>query len=366
MLHRMISALLPGLAALLALTGLWNAPAFAKTKVDGETLRLNCIGAFGDHDHFDWVPRMGLANALSTCRAALLRYPDDPEVRLYDAVARDQFAERGGTQDDNIFATGVYRTLAADGLPKAEYALATMFDESAGVSTAEALGSMQRARAGEFGESIRCEALRTFGVADLDGTGPAYDVAAAEAMARSNYVCAGMLAGMYWSGYVAAADLPLKVAEYARYAAVHGDANAMAMLGLFYVYGTGSSDIDPQLRGQYVAKQDIERAGHWLLLARWATRSAMRPQVHADFWDNGYLRSAEIVEAMQTALKSLGHYEGAVDGNFLTATSEALRDFEQSDIDAVFQAVRAKEKYDSTLGPRETLHIGDAALAPGD
>lgn len=364
MLHELTTGRMPRIAALIALMGLWGGPALAKTKLQGEDLRQACIGAFGDREHFDWVPRMGLSNALAVCAAAIVQFPDDVDVRFTHAVARDQFAERGGTQDDNLFATEVYRELAASGMPMAEYALGTMFDESSGVSTSDALDYMERARAGEFGQSIRCEALRTFGLADLDGNGPSYDVAAAESMAYGNYVCAGYLANMFWNGYAAAADLPLSISEYARYAAVHGDPAAMAMVGLFYAYGTGSTDIDPQLQGQFTARSDAERAGYWLLLAHWGTQSAWRPSLHAEFWDR-YFQEATAVEAMQTALQALGHYGGAVDGNFLGETRQALTAFGDEEVDAVFQIVRAKEKYDPSLGPREAVRIGSAAI-PGD
>ena len=357
---------MPRIAALIALMGLWGGPALAKTKLQGEDLRQACIGAFGDREHFDWVPRMGLSNALAVCAAAIVQFPDDVDVRFTHAVARDQFAERGGTQDDNLFATEVYRELAASGLPMAEYALGTMFDESSGVTTADALSYMQRAREGEFGQSIRCEALRTFGQADLDGNGAFYDAAAAEGLSHGNHVCAGFFASMYWSGYASEADLQLPLGDYVRYAAVHGDANAMAMTGLFYAYGAGSTDIDLQLQGQYTARQDAERAGYWLLLANWATRSSMRSAAYVDFWDGRHLQSAVIVEAMQTALKALGHYDGEIDGNYLAPTQQALSAFEASDIDAVFQMVRAKEKYHPSLGPREAVHVGAAAIAIAD
>lgn len=366
MLHKMTAGRVLRVAALLALAGLWSGPALAKTKLHGEALRQACIGAFGDRDHFDWLPRMGLTNALAACRAALIQFPDDLEVRFYHAVARDQFAERGGTQNDNLFATAEYRKLAADGMELAQYGLGTMFDENSGVTTEVALSYMQRAREGEFGQSIRCEALRTFGQADLDGNGAFYDVAKAERLAQGNYVCAAYLAGMYWSGYIGADALPLPLGDYVRYAAVHGDANAMAMNGLFYTYGTGSTDIDMQLQGQYAVRQDAERAGYWLLLAYWATRSSMRSAAYVDFWEGRHLQSAVIVEAMQTALKALGHYGGPIDGNYLTPTQQALSAFEASDIDAVFQMVRAKEKYHPSLGPREPVHVGTAAIAMAD
>lgn len=341
---------------------LLTTPALAKTKLQGEALRQACITAFGDRDHFDWVPRMGLANAVATCNSALRQFPNDPEVRLYDAVARDQLAERGGSQEDNLHATEVYRQLAGQKHPIAEYALGTMFDESSGVSTADALAYLGRARDGEFGASIRCEALRTFGYADLDGNGPAYDVAAAESMSYGNYVCAGYLANMFWNGYVSASDLPMQVGEYARYAAVHGDPAAMAMLGIFYAYGTGSTEVELQLQDQYTARQDAERAGYWLLLAYWSTSSSWSAARYAEFWDDNHLHSPVVVEAMQTALKELGYYSGAIDGNFLPATEDAIAAFEASDIDAVFQAVRAKEKYAPDLGRRQTIHIGSAAI----
>jgi hypothetical protein len=366
MLHETTTGRVLRAAALLALLGLWSGPALAKTKLLDQALRQACITAFGDRDHFDWVPRMGLTSAMATCEAALAQFPDDPEVRFFHAVAKDQLAERGGTQDDNLFAAQTYRELADGGLGVAQYALGTMFDEDSGVSTSVALRYMEQARAGEFGQSIRCEALRTFGQADLDGNGARYDVAAAESMAHGNYVCAGMLTGMYWSGYASANDLPLSVGDYARYAAVHGDANAMALTGLFYTYGTGSTDIDLQLQGQYEAKKDSERAGYWLLLAYWATKSSMRSQAHDDFWQGQHLQSAAVVEAMQTALEELGLYDGEIDGNYIARTQLALELFEASDIDAVFQTVRAKEKYDPSLGPREALHIGGAAIAGAD
>ena len=151
MFHGTMSRTALRISAVVVLAGLWSGPTFAKTKLQGEALRHACITAFGDRDHFDWVPRMGLENALQICNSALAQFPDDPEVRLYHAIARDQFAEHGGTQADNVFATSVYRELAEAGLPVAEYALGTMFDEEAGVTTEDALAYMSRARAGEFG-----------------------------------------------------------------------------------------------------------------------------------------------------------------------------------------------------------------------
>lgn len=355
-----------GIVVAFVVTALCSGPALAKTKLPDEALRQSCISAFGDRDHFDWVPRMGITNALSVCQSALARFPDDPQVQLYHAISRDQLADRGGDQADNLFATQVYRRLAADGVPLAEYALGTMFDESSGVSTEDGLAYMTRARAGEFGESIRCEALRTFGLADLEGSGPSYDVAAAASMAHGNYVCAGFLTGMFWSGYAMPDDLPLPVEDYARYAAVHGDPVAMAMVGLFYAYGAGSTELEPQLQGQSAARQDAERAGYWLLLAHWGTTSSWRPERHAEFWEQDHLLSPVVVEAMQTALTALGYYDGDIDGNFLPSTQEALTTFEELDLDGTFQLVRTKEKYNLALGAREAMHIGPAAMTVGD
>lgn len=369
MLHGMSFRTVLPVAALAALaTSLTPAGAYAKDKDGGqrEAARLSCIGAFGDHDHFDWVPRMGLENALSACQFAIGWYPDDPELQLYNAIARDQIAERGGTQQDNLYATENYRRLAAGGLQLAEYTLSTMFDEESGVSTEDALATMERARAGEFGTSIRCEALRTFGLVNLDGNGPSYDIAAAEAMAYGNYICAGYLAGMFWNDYATPADLPLPVSDYARYAAVHGDPVAMTMVGLAYAYGGDSAELDPKLRGQFSLRQDAERGGNWLLLAHWGTRSAWRADVHENSWEYGYLQSPPLVTAMQTAMAKLGLYYGAINGSFDEATRVALVAFEASDIDALFQSVRAKEKYDAALGAREAMHIAGAALAAGD
>jgi hypothetical protein len=356
------------LATFIAVLVLGSPSAEAKEKdpAQAEATRQACIGAFGDRDHFDWLPRMGLQNALDVCRSAIARFADDAEVRLYYAIARDQFAERGGTQQDNLYATDTYRELAAAGVPLAQYALGTMFDEDAGVSTQDALDYLAQSRNGDFGASIRCEALRTFGYADLDGNGAFYDVAAAESMAHGNYVCAAYLVDMYRTGHVNAQDLPLPLADYARYAAVHGDPAAMALVGLFYAYGTGSMDIDALLQGQYSARQDAEKAGYWLLLAHWATKSSMRPDVHQDFWDHDHLLSPTVMSAIQTALAALGFYEGQPSGTNDQATQDGMAAFEASNFDAVFQAVRAKEKYAGDLGPRVPLHIGDAALAPAD
>ncbi|KQX43002.1 hypothetical protein ASD04_03385 [Devosia sp. Root436] len=350
------------IAAILIFAGLSSGPALAKSKVQDQTLRLACIGAFGDREHFDWVPRMGLDNALATCRSAIAQFPDDAEVQFYNAVARDQFAESGGTQDDNLYATEVYRRLATSGLPVAQYALGTMFDEAAGVGTEESLGYMIDARAGVFGASIRCEALRTFGLADLDGNGPSYDIVAAEGMAHGNYVCAGHLANMFWNGYVSASDLPLPLGDYVRYAAVHGDPAAMTLLGLFYTFGTGSTEIDALLQGQYTARQDLERAGYWLLLAYWGTKSAWSQNNYDTFWGGDALNSVTTVEALQTALKALGRYDGAVDGVYGADLYQAIQAFGSADVDALFQTVRAKEKYAAGLGEREPLHIGTTAV----
>ncbi len=362
MLHGMTSGKALRIAALIVFASLLSGPALAKSKVQDAALRQACIGAFGDQEHFDWTPRTGLDNALATCRSAIAQFPDDAEVQLYYAVARDQFAERGGTQDDNLYATEVYRRLADEGLPMAQYALGTMFDESAGVSAEEGQSYMTRARDGEFGTAVSCEAVRTFGLVDIDGNGPSYDIAAAESMAHGNYVCAGYLVNMYWYGYATPGDLPLSIADYARYAAVHGDPMAMAIVGLFYAFGTGSTDIDAKLQGQYTARQDEEKAGAWLLLAYWGTKSSMRPEIRSEFWDYGYLLWPPIVTAMQTTLGTLDLYDGPADGNFGDSTRAALAAFEASDVDALFQMVRAKEKYAAELGERELLHIGAPAL----
>ncbi|QDZ09954.1 peptidoglycan-binding protein [Devosia ginsengisoli] len=362
MLHGTTSGKALRIAALIACTGLMSGPAFAKAKPQQEAARQACIGAFGDHDHFDWVPRMGLENALSACQFAIGWFPDDPDVQFYNAVARDQFAERGGDQQDNLYATAAYRRLAEQGLPIAQYALSTMFDEDSGVSTEDALDYMKRARDGEFGVSISCEALRTFGYSDLDGNGPNYDVAAAESAAHDNYVCAGYLANMVWNGYASASDLPLPLGEYARYAAVHGDPAAMTLLGLFYAFGTGSTEIGAQLQGQYTARQDAERAGYWLLLAYWGTKSAWSQNNYDNFWGGDALDTVATVEALQTALKALGRYDGAVDGVYGADLYQAVQAFGAADVDALFQMVRAKEKYASSLGPREEVHIGDGAM----
>lgn len=362
MLRGTTSGTLLPLAAIALLSGLLSGPALAKPKLQSDAARQACIGAFGDRDHFDWVPRMGLENALSACQLAIERFPDDPEVRLYNAIARDQFAERGGSQQDNLAATEAYRELAEAGVPLAQYALGTMFDENSGVSTEEGLSYLTRARDGEFGVSISCEALRSFAYNDLDGNGPHYDIAAAESAAHGNYVCAGYLANMSWNGHASASDLPLPLGDYVRYAAVHGDPAAMTLLGLFYAFGTGSSEIDTLLQGQYTARQDAERAGYWLLLAYWGTRSAWNRNNYDTFWGGDALDTVATVEALQTALKALGRYDGAVDGVYGADLYQAVQAFGAADVDALFQTVRAKEKYPSSLGPREVAHIGDGAL----
>lgn len=367
MLHGKTSGAALRLAALITMAGLLNGPALAKTKTTAgteraEAARLTCIGAFGDRDHFDWVPRMGLENALSVCQYAVGWFPEDADVRFNNAVARDQAAERGGTQQDNIYATTAYRELAAEGMPLAIYALGTMFDEDVGVSREDALRYMTRARSGEFGASVRCEALRTFGLADLDGNGAFYDVTAAESMAYGNYVCAGYLANMFWSGYAAPGDLPLPIGEYARYAAVHGDPASMAMVGLAYAHGGNSTELDAQLRGQFAGQANPERAGAWLVLAYWGTRSAWRPDSHQNFWNYNHMLSPAVAEAMQSTLTELGLYDPETSHGGDSPLQAALDDFAASDVDALFQMVRAKEKYAGALGGREMLHIGTAAM----
>ena len=362
MLHGKTSGTLLRLAALIALTALPSAPALAKSKLSPEAARQTCIGAFGDRDHFDWVPRMGLDNALSACQRAIGAFPDDAEVRLFHAIARDQYAERGGKQEDNVYATETYRDLAAEGLSLAQYALGTMFDESAGVSTEEGLSYLARALDGEFGVSVSCEALRTFGFNSLDGNAPYYDVAAAESASHGNYVCAGYVANMFWNGHLGASDLPLPLGDYVRYAAIHGDPAAMALLGLFYTFGTGSTEIDTYLQGQYTARQDAERGGYWLLLAYWGTKSAWNPDNYQRFWRDDVLLGPVMVEALQTALNALGRYDGALDGTPDPELQQALDAFGSADVDALFQSIRAKEKYPSDLGAREVIHIGDGAV----
>lgn len=345
-----------------------SAPVVAKDKappvIEGEALVRACVNAFGGEDLFAWTPRMGIGNAVATCESAVALSPDDPEVQFYYAVARDQFAERGGTQADNIYATKVYRKLAGDGFGIAAYALATMFDEDTGISEAEALAILQQATAGEFGPAIQCDTLRTMAFSDIDGSSADFDMATAERSAVGNHVCAGIVANMFWRGQIGQYDLTRPLDAYVRYAAVHGDPLAMAVLGLFYAAGTDSTTIPEPLRGQYTAQLDTERAGYWLLLAYWGTRSVMGQADYDSYWSEQMFVDPVTAGALQAGLKGLGLYTGAVDGAWGEGSAGALEAFMASgEIDALFQRVRGLETIDADLGTMAPMHIEVPAIA---
>ena len=364
MFHSPNSALI---CRVLATIVVLSTPALAKDKappvIEGAALDRACINAFGGDEHFSWIPRMGVANAMATCEGAVAQSPDNPDVQFYYAVARDQFAERGGTQDDNIFATKLYRKLAAGGHELANYALATMFDEDVGLSEGEALATLLQAAAGDFGPAIQCETLRSLSFSDIDGAND-FDMAAAESAAVGNYVCAGVVANMFWRGSVGQYTLSRPLDSYVRYAAVHGDPLVMAVLGLFYAGGTDSTEIPAPLGGQYTAEKDIERAGYWLLLAYWSTQNFFAPADYDAYWSGQMFVDPVTAEALQAGLKGLGLYSGAVDGVWGEGSAGALEAFTASgNIDELFQRVRVLEPMDAALGEMVPAHIDTPAIA---
>ncbi|UJW85822.1 hypothetical protein [Devosia sp. SL43] len=363
MFHSPKSVLICSILAAAAL----STPALAKDKapvvIEGAALDRACINAFGGQEHFSWTPRMGIQNAVSTCQRAVEQSPDNPDIQFYNAVARDQFAERGGTQDDNLFATKIYRKLAADGHELAEYALATMFDEDVGVSESEALATLQHAAAGELDAAVQCDALRSLAFSDIDGDTD-FDMAAAEDAAKENYVCAGIVANMFWRGQVGQYELTRPLDSYVRYAAVHGDALSMAVLGLFYADGTDSTTIPDPLKGQYTAEMDTERAGYWMLLSYWGTQSVMRQTDYDNYWSGQMFVDPVTAGAMQAGLEGLGLYSGAVDGVWGEGSAGALEAFLTSgQIDELFQGVREAEPMDDALGGMVPTHIDTQAIA---
>lgn len=364
MFHSPNSALIVGVLAVVAVLG---APALAKEKlpvvIEGAALDRACINAFGGPEYFSWVPRMGIQNAVSTCERAIAQSPDDPDVQFYNAVARDQFAERGGTQDDNLFATKIYRKLAEGGHELAEYALATMFDEDVGVDESAALATLRQAAAGELDAAVQCDALRSLAFSDIDGD-TEFDMAAAEDAAVGNYVCAGIVANMFWRGQVGQYELTRPLDSYVRYAAVHGDPMVMPVLGLFYAGGTDSTEIPAPLGGQYTAEKDIERAGYWLLLGYWGTQSVMGQAAYDSYWDGQMFVDPVTAEALQAGLKGLGLYSGGVDGVWGEGSASALEAFMASgEIDALFQRMRVLEPMDARLGEMMPTHIDTPAIA---
>jgi hypothetical protein len=351
------------LAAVAAFAGCAT-PAFAKTKgmpdLSGAALDRACINAFGGQENFAWAPRMGLLYAQMICESAAEQSPDNADVQFYNAVARDQWAERGGTQDDNLYATKVYRRLAAQGHDLGSYALATMFDEDTGVTAEDARAMLDRAAEGTYGAGVQCDAMR---IRDYSGM-VAFDMAAAEAAAVGNPVCAGVAADVFWRGNVGDYDLARPLDSYVRYAAAHGDFSAMAVLGVFYAGGTGSTTITDILRDQYTAEQDPERAGYWLIIAFWGMQSVMPQADYDSYWYGQMFNDPVTAGALQTGLKALGYYAGPTDGVWNDDSLVALGSFVISGkVDPLFQRVRALEPMDATLGELMPIHVDLPAVS---
>jgi hypothetical protein len=345
-----------------------SVPAVAKDKgppvIEGAALDRACANAFGRPDEFSWTPRMGIVNAVATCERAMAQSPDNPDVQFGYAVARDQFAERGGEQADNIYATKVYRKLAGEGHALATYALATMFDEDTGITEDQARRILEDAVAGEYGPAVQCDTLRTFAYSSIDNSDAPFDMATAEALAVGSPVCAGVAASMFWRSPVGEYELTGPLDSYVRYAATHGDFMAMAVLGLFYADGTDSTTIPDPLKGEYTAVKDTERAGYWMLLSYWGSSSVMQVDEYDSYWGGQMLVDPLTTGAMQAGLKGLGLLDGPVDGKWGEGSAGALEAFMASgEIDALFQRVRALETIDSELGTLGAAHIDTAAIA---
>lgn len=305
---------------------------------------------------------MGIRNALSVCEEALRNSPKDLDLRFAYAVARDMNAEPWGTPADNFYAVTAYRELVADRHPLASYALGTMHDEDAGVSIAEALSSFATHRASAATDSIHCLVLdEEFLFPELaQGRSRAHLLAEMEQGAGQFLSCSRSIVRAFWSDWTSYTFVvPLEA--HIKSAAVHADVGAMNHLGHLYASGAGNHWVD-ELAPHVTVPKDPERGGYWLILAHYMSRQNFSPAgqdtlLRIIVADRDYSRAA------QTALRTLGFYNGSIDGSFGPASRAALDAFVASDLpDALFQRVRAAEIINPMLAPMAPMRIGIAAL----
>lgn len=330
----------------------------APPRVQSEA-ELLCLRAYFRGGDFVWDPAMTVRNAMATCEAALRANPDSQDLQFYYAATRDVWGAwgEGGSPADDYYAVTAYRDLAAKGYAMAEYALGTMYDEAAGVSQEEGWAIQRRSAEGEFGLSASCQTLAALYIAgDLENAGVKFDMGDMERRARDSASCAHELLIIYsHSSGEFSVSLPFEA--YARSAATSGSGWGMYFLGVFYtqgaVFGWSSSTRAPV---------NLERGGLWLVLHHWwrMQRADMAGEQAEWIEDTSNL---EDVFAIQTALKSLGFYNGVIDGDFGPASRAALDAFLAADVvDRVFQRIRSEEQLSPLLPPLAAIHLGDAAL----
>lgn len=312
-----------------------------------------CLGSHLVGGDFVWTPPMTVRNAMAVCEAALRSNPSSIELQFGYAVARDTWSVwTDGSPADDFYAVTAYRELAAKGHPLAEYALGTMFDEDGGVSEAEGLDILRRATAGAFGDGPACLSARTLYATDnFAKVGAVLDMADLEQRAQRSYTCSSEISLLAAYGAPGTTSLRLPLDAYTRHGAVHGSETAMNSLGMAYTRGSGT------------VGRDVERGGLWLLISYWADSERYRPSLLSLYWDPKF-SVTEDATAIQTALRGLGFYSGALDGSIGPASRAALANFVASGtVDALFQRLRNEEPLSPLLPPLLPMHLGDAALA---
>lgn len=340
-------------------------PAPLPTDVPGLTkkrLDALCRSAFFIGEELSWWPPMGIRNALAVCEEALRNNPKDLDLRFAYAVARNMNAAPWGTPADNFYAVTAYRELVADRHPLASYALATMHDEDAGVSTAEALSSFASYRANAATDSVHCLVHdEEFQFPELaQGRSRAHLLAEMEQGAAQFLSCSRSIVRAFWGDWTSYTFV-VPFEAHIKSAAVHADVGAMNRLGYFYASGAGNHWVDG-LAPHVTLPKDPERGGYWLILAHYMSTQNFSPAgqdtlLRAIVADRDYSRAA------QTALRALGFYNGSIDGSFGPASRAALEAFVASDLpDALFQRVRAAEIINPMLAPMVPMRIGIAAL----
>ena len=313
-----------------------------------------CLGAHFIGADFVWTPPMTISNALALCEAALRANPSNLDLQFAYAVTRDTWSTWSqGSPADDFYAVTAYRELAAKGYPLAEYALGTMYDEDGGVEEAEGLSILRRGTEGAYGDGQACLSARTlYTSGNLTKAGAVLDLENLEQRARRSYTCASDI--VFLAAYAApgTSSLRLPLEAYARIAATHGSETSMYSLGSIYARGIDGA-----------VTKNVERGGLWMLISYWVYAERYKPSSVERHWAPIF-SARENAIAMQTALRSLGFYAGALDGAIGPASRAALSNFVASGmVDNLFQRLRNEEPLSPLLPPMLPLHLGDAALA---
>lgn len=320
------------------------------------TLGSRCLDAFGVTGDFHWQTLLGYEDALAVCEAAMRENPNDQHIRFAYAVARDMISEQRNNPADNFYAVDAYRSLLEEGYTLAGYALATMYDEDSGVTVDEAAGLYSETISSTVPASAKCMAM-----VELDkpafGEGQARPetLLAIEPLARSSPICASYLLETA-SGLDAIPPLPLALDEYAKFAAIHGHSRPMQRLGDYYAAG-GAAYTTAKYAGRINLQQDTLRSGDWFLVA-FGMAWLRNPELAEESWFEMLASSPSRSRSMQTSLKQLSLYDGAIDGDFGPRSQRAILTFVEREMtNPLFQRVRSTEPLSSVFPDATDVQI---------